>query len=232
MATKAVTTMLEAITGNPTIVEIKAIARALPYKAIFGSKGVSWYDHIRSGGASDWGLLCITLAHMAGYTTHRNAYGVGEAIGRAITGNAKLEYTVTKGGTKSEPKLVWYSRGGRKAGVETAFGASKAYAPKRFGERTKLGERFSMLVCETHGTQYQKCAGCSVAVRFDDVGGGMLAFVRSQAKGVTPTPVVAKRKAKVPAKRKATKANKAIVDAANNDTDINAAIDASAPTTT
>ena len=149
---------------DATIVELKAIARLLPYR---GSDSVTWYDRIKQGG-SDWALLALTVVTMGGPTLHNDAKAKALALGKSITGNKSLSISGT-------PRLDYTARNG-KVGVASAFRTS--YHPRLFAKRTKLGSDFALVDCVT-GIRYDRST-CDnpKAVTYKGKVGGMLERVR------------------------------------------------------
>ena len=209
MATTIPTTVkanLANIAGVPTITELKAIARKLPYR---GDKGVSWYDRIK-GSNYDWALLAISTVHAAGASTHATAYAVGLALGRAIQGNSAADISGT-------PRLSYTRRDG-KAGLSSANGGGDkgkgrehTYHPGRFGIRTKLGSDYK-LSCAAHKVRYENCnIECELQVTHN--GETLLSVVRGDTTAKVDTPKAAP---KAKATRKRRKAAKATTDVSAN----------------
>ena len=174
---------LASIDGKPTMAQLVRLAKVVPYKGKVDSKGKpkqSWFDYIKYNQPSV-GLMCITLAHMAGYASEKVAYDVGVLLLRHIKGNnnERIAYVNSAG---ASPRLHYTNRG-EKPGLKgvapkykQGYDKGKGAHPKLFGTRTELGNDYT-IECRSHKTAFDKCAfDCEIRVAYK--GKPMLALVK------------------------------------------------------
>ncbi len=107
------------------------------------------------GSRMGWALKALTVAHSIP-STH------AEAIPIAIRITSLLRKGYTADLWPSVPKLHYATKTG---GIASAFAGS--YKPSRFGERTRLGEKWA-LVCAEHKANHSKCdTTCKVGVAYE-----------------------------------------------------------------
>lgn len=115
----------------------------------------------RQGGQDrSWRLFSLTAAHGCP-STHEEAVPNAETLARSLLGDETLVIT-------GVPRLHYAEAGTR--GVSRNFTAAfqgGSYHPGNFGDRTKLGPKWT-LVCAGHRTDYDRCNRCCrVGVQLD-----------------------------------------------------------------
>ena len=116
----------------------------------------------RQGGRhGSWRLFSLTAAHGCP-STHEEAVLNAETLARGLLGDETLVIT-------GVPRLHYAEAG--TPGVSRNFTAAfqgGSYHPGNFGDRTRLGPRWT-LVCARHRTDYESCnRSCRVGVQLDD----------------------------------------------------------------